>query len=133
MAVVTRSHGALLVAPVGNTCKALRQFSGTQEEITITEPEAEVIRGDNEMEVDDMQEFHCKRITEINKLNGHCILDVEGFDHLVIGKISDPALEKPNNVYTRALNDQTPIVISAKPVKKNGAIYKLFISNANKP
>jgi hypothetical protein len=130
MALVTRSSGAELVAPVGTTCKVLRQFSRTQDETIITEPDAEVIRGDPQMEVGDLQQFGCRRITEINRTNGHCILDLEGFDRPVIGKIDDPALQEPNNVYTRALNDLTPVLIIAKPVMKNGVVHKLFISDA---
>lgn len=126
----TRSHGAELVSPVGNTCKTIRQFTNTAQEIIITEPEAEVIRGDKDMEIDDMQQFICKRITEVNVENGHCIMNVEGFDELIVGKISDPALETPNNVYTKALNQQTSFIISAKPVKRNGIVQKLFVSDA---
>ena len=78
-----------------------------------------------------MQNFNCKRITEINTETGHCILTVEGFDKQVRGKINDPVLSTPNVVYTRALNDRTPLQISAKPVKKDGQIYRLFISDAH--
>ncbi|WP_025041828.1 DUF7946 domain-containing protein [Nitrosospira briensis] len=126
----TRSHGRSLVRPVGDTCSSLTQFAHTKQEITISEPEADVIRGGTDMEIDDMQEFRCKRITEVNVESGHCILDVEGFNALVTGKISDPALETPNNIYTRSLNGHTPFIISAKPVKRNGIVQKLHISDA---
>jgi len=82
------------------------------------------------MEVDDMQNFKCKRITEVNVENGNCILDIEGFDNPVRSKISDSAISKPNNVYTRALNNKTSLRLSAKPVKRNGVINKLFVSDA---
>lgn len=82
------------------------------------------------MEVDDMQQYRCRQITEVNRLNGHCILDVEGFDHLVVGKISDPTLEQPNNIYTRSMNQQTPFMVSAKLVRKAGIAHRLFISDA---
>jgi hypothetical protein len=131
MADSTRNHGTLLVAPVGNTCKSITQFAKTTEEIVITEPDAEVIRGGKEMEIDESQKFSCKRITEVNVQNGHCILDIEGFDELVVGKISDPALAMPRNVYTEALNNQTPFTISAKPVKRNGVVQRLYVSDAS--
>src|SRR5687768_17062083 len=79
----TRNHARELVSPVGSTCKSLRQFSRTEREITISEPEAEVIRGGIEMEIDDMQQLRCKRIREVNVENGHCLLDVDGFDGLI--------------------------------------------------
>lgn len=131
LAGVLRNSARELVAPIGNTCKQIKQFSLTDFEVEITEPEAEVIRGESEMEVDDMQSFHCNRITEINVENGHCILDVEDYDHLITGKIDDPVLKTPHNVYTKALDNQTPVIITAKPVKKEGVIYRLYISDAN--
>lgn len=130
IAGLTRSQGRMLVSPVGNTCTSITQFSETDEKILITEAEAEVIRGGDEMEVDEMQQFICKRIKEVNELNGHCILEIDGFDELIIGKIGDPALESPNNVYTKALNNHSQFTISAKPVLKNGLLHKLFISDA---
>ena len=126
----TRSNGRMLVTPVGNSCTSLSQFSKTGDEITISEPEAEVIRGGNEMEIEEMQNFKCKRIREVNELNGHCILEVEGFDEFIVGKINDPALQMPNNVYTKSLDNHTAFTISAKPVKRNGVVQKLYISDA---
>jgi hypothetical protein len=128
----TRSHGTLLVTPIGDSCTSLTQFAHTQQASVISEPEAEVIRGGSDMEIDDMQKFLCKRITEVNTVNGHCFLEVEGFDYKLTGKISDPALALPNNIYTQALNDHSSFIISAKPVKKNGEIQKLFVSDAEK-
>jgi hypothetical protein len=130
IAEATRSHGKLLVTPIGNTCVSITQFTGTANAAVIDEPEAEVIRGDPEMEVDSMREFQCRQITEVNIRTGHCIVEVEGFDGQLPGKISDPALEQPNNVYTRALNGKTPFVITAKPVKREGVLHKLYISDA---
>lgn len=126
----TRSHGRMLVTPVGNTCTSLSQFSKTDQEIIITEPEAEVIKGGQDMEVDEVQKFSCKRIREVNEINGHCILELEGFDGLIVGKIGDPLLQSPNNVYTKSLNNHAAFTISAKPVKRNGTLHKLYISDA---
>lgn len=130
LADVMRGPATELVAPVGNTCKQIRQFSGSDFEVAINEPEAEVIRGDSAMEVEDMQSFYCNKITEINLETGHCILDVKGFDNLITGKIDDPIINTPNNVYTKALNSQTPFTIKAKPVKKEGIIHRFYISDA---
>jgi hypothetical protein len=57
-------------------------------------------------------------------------MQVEGFDGPVVGKISDPSLNTPNNVYTKSLNAQTPFEFSAKPVKRDGVIKTLYISDA---
>lgn len=130
IADATRAAGAQFVTPVGNTCKQITQFSEAQEKIIITEPEAEVIRGGNKMEIEDMRKFNCTKISEVNIVSGHCILAVEGFDGPIVGKISDPALKMPNNIYTKALNNQTGFEFSAKPVKKDGIIHRLYVSDA---
>lgn len=130
LADATRPSAKELVTPVGNTCKKIEQFSNTSLVVPISEPEAEVIRGDEDYEVDEMQNFNCNRITEVDIENGHCKLDIEGLDHMVIGKIDDPIIHTPNNIYTRALNEQKPFTITAKPVKKQGIIHRLYISDA---
>lgn len=126
----TRSHGADLVAPVGNTCKTLTQFEAPEQKIVINEVEAEVIRGGTSMEIDEMAEFLCTRISEINIETGHCILSVKGIEGPVVGKISDPALNEPNNIYTKALNNQSGFAFSAKSVKKDGEVKRLYVSDA---
>jgi hypothetical protein len=130
LASATRGHGAQLVVPVGNTCKSLTQFDTPEQRIVINEPEAEVIRGGNRMEIAEMAEFLCTRISEINLETGHCILSVDGIDGAISGKISDPALSEPNNIYTQALNNQSKFSFSAKPVKKDGEIIRLYVSDA---
>ncbi len=131
LADATRIHGKQLVTPIGNTCKIIKQFTGTEKEVVIDEPEADAIRSNNETEVEDMQSYTCERITEVNVETGHCILQIEGFDAPLIGKISDPAIEHPNNIYTRALNEKASFIILAKVVKRNGVIFKLYISDAH--
>ena len=77
-----------------------------------------------------MGQFVCTRISEVNVVSGHCILSVDGLNGPVVGKISDPVLLEPKNVYTNALNSQTGFSFSAKPVKKNGEIHRLYVSTA---
>jgi hypothetical protein len=130
LAASTRGHARGVVSPVGSTCGTVTQFAHTDQAVVIDESEAEVIRGGDELEVDDMQEFKCRRMVEVNVKNGHCILEIEGFAKLVPGKIGDPAIGAPNNIYTQALNSQTSLTISAKAVKRNGVIQRLHISDA---
>lgn len=130
LADITRPHGKQLVTPIGNTCRVIKQFTGTDRLVVIDEPEAEAIRNGYDMEVEDMKRFQCSRITEVNLQTGHCILEIEGFSVPLTGKISDPAINQPNNVYTRALNNKASFVIFAKVVKRDGVIHRLFISDA---
>lgn len=126
----TRPYAREMVSPVGDTCDSMTQFAHTDHAINIDESEAEVIRGGYEMEVDSMQEYRCRRITEVNVENGHCILEIGDSGRFVPGRISDPAIKLPNNIYTTALNNQTPITVIAKAIKKNGAVHQLHISDA---
>ena len=126
----TRSHGRNFVRPVGDTCSKIVQFPGTPFESSISESEADVIRGDTAMEVDPMAEFKVTHISEVDIRTGHCVIDVEGINSQLIGKITDPVLETPGNVYTNALNNHTGFLASAKAVRKNGDIKRLYISNS---
>lgn len=77
-----------------------------------------------------MQTYQVTRVRAVNVDTGHCIIDVEGVGERITGKITDPALDVPNNVYTTALNSQGPCVVQAKAVRKEGEIKRLYISNA---
>lgn len=119
-----------LVKPVGITCSSLAQFAESDNETVITEAEAEVISSDSALEIEDAKVFQCERVTEVNTLTGHCILQVAGYTHLIKGKISDPVLSNADNIYTRALNNHTPIRVTAKTVLKEGEVHRLYISDA---
>lgn len=131
LAEKTRKSARDLVTPVGSSCKELTQFSGTDNGSKIDEADAEAIRSTEDLEVKDMQTFRCEKIQELNISTGHCELKIEGIEGIVKGKISDPALETPHNVYTKALDGQLPFDFQAKPVERKGRIQKLFISDAS--
>ena len=82
------------------------------------------------MEVEPMAEFKVTQISEVDIRTGHCVIDVEGIESRLTGKITDPVLEIPGNVYTNALNNHTGFMAQAKAVRKNGEIKRLYISNS---
>lgn len=131
LAATCRNNARDLVVPIGQSCDTLSQFHGTPNVCEITEPEAEAIRSKGELEVEEMERFTCHNITEINRTTGHCEMVVDGFSGTIKGKITDPALSEPGNIYTHSMDQQTPFEFSAKPVKKNGSIHRLYISDAN--
>ena len=65
LAIVTRNSARELVDPVGTSCRELRQFSRTDFEVPISEPESEVIKAREPMEVGDMKKFRCMRAFRI--------------------------------------------------------------------
>jgi len=125
----THNSAKDMVTPIGRSCKSMNQFHGTPNQSTLDEPDAEVIRSNQDLEVGDMDQYKCNRISEVNVKTGHCQLDVDGVG-TVNGKINDPTLEVPDNVYTRALNKQSSFSFSAKPVTRHGEVHKLYISDA---
>ena len=78
-----------------------------------------------------MEEFRVTRISEVDIRTGHCVIAVEGIAEQLIGRITDPALGFPANLYTSALNDHAGFITQAKAVRKNGEIKRLYISNAH--
>ena len=125
----TRSGGRDFVEPIGKSCASLTQFDGPYE-TRISETDAEIIRGDDDTEVDSVATFKVIQLSEINVKTGHCILVLDDSLRIIQGRISDPDLQVPNNVYTRALNERKGFVAHAKAVRKHGEIYRLYISDA---
>ena len=131
LAGATRTHGQHLVRPVSETCTELVQFADSAEPSIVTEADAEVIRGGSTMEVGEMAKFEVAKISEVNLKTGHCVLNLQGSECPIPGKITDPGLHVPDNAYTRALNQQTGFTVGAKAVKKDGNIVRLYISDVN--
>ncbi len=78
-----------------------------------------------------METFRVTRISEVDIRSGHCVIDVEGIEGHLIGKIMDPVLKIPNNMYTSALNNHSEFTVKAKAVRKNGEIKRLYISDTD--
>ncbi|WP_425641432.1 hypothetical protein ACPUEK_15975 [Marinomonas gallaica] len=114
------------VAPVGRDCNTLTQLGS----IKTTEADADAIRSKEDLEVGDMQEYRCERISSLDTETGSCKLKIEGIEGVISGKISDPVLFIPHNLYSQALDMHSPLIISAKPLLKDGAICKLYIADA---
>ncbi len=114
------------VAPVGRDCSTLTQLGS----VTTTEADADAIRSKEELEVGDMQEYRCERISSLDTETGACKLKIESIEGVISGKVNDPVLSMPHNLYSQALDMHTPLVISAKPHLKSGVICKLYIADA---
>ena len=119
-----------VVAPIGRSCIEMKHFANTDNEFKISEPEADAIRSKADLEVDDMKDYKCDLISELNTKTGHCHLHLEGEERHIIGKINDPALQAPNNIYSKSLNAQSGFSLTAKAVLKEGLIHRLYVSDA---
>lgn len=114
--------------PVGRTVRRL-QFGGDREGTAIEEPEAEVLRSREPMAVGNPTEYDVK-IEGVFKTNGACRVRLLDDNRIVPGKITDPALGQPHNVYTTALDTASSLHVVAKPVFKDDKLRRLFISHA---
>jgi hypothetical protein len=114
--------------PVGRTVRRL-QFGGDTDGTTIEEPEAEVLRSREPMTVGNPTEYDVK-IVGVFKTNGACRVRLLNDNRIVPGKITDPTLEQPHNVYTTALNTAASLHVVAKPVFRDEKLRRLFISHA---
>jgi hypothetical protein len=72
-------------------------------------------------------------VVGVFKTNGSCRLRLINEDRIVLGKISDPALDEPNNIYTQALNVGGVLHVTGKQTLKDGKLHKLFVTSATPP
>lgn len=106
------------------------RFLNLGEEYDFPTPLAEVFKAKEELTVGDQTMYRAKLLA-VDKAAGTCRVEIEGAEKLVRGKITDPVLATPGNVYTHSLDTDHFVMITAKPVIRDGEISTLYISNAN--
>jgi hypothetical protein len=89
--------------PVGRTVRLMELGDDRKNPVLIDEPTAEVLRAREPMELGDPVEYDVK-IEGVFKTNGACRVRLLNDNRIVPGKITDPALEQPHNIYTTALD-----------------------------
>ena len=120
-----------LPEPVGRTVRSM--LIGRKDPIVIDEAVAEVLRSTTgALELGDTVEYDVE-VVGVFKNNGVCRLKLLGEDRVVLGKISDPALDEPNNIYTNALHAGGVLHVVGKPTIKDGKLHKLFVISATTP
>lgn len=112
--------------PVGRSAQTMQV--GVDDQFQIDEPTAEALRERIPTEVGDMAKFRVK-IDGVFKRGGACQVRIIDTDQTVAGKITDPALSEPENVYTSALHEGLILTVSAKPTLQDGQIRRLYISD----
>lgn len=118
-----------LPEPVGRSVRTMA--IGKENPLVIDEP-TEVLRSREGLELGDTVEYDVE-LVGVFKNSGACRLKLLGTEKVVLGKIADAALDNPNNIYTRALNEGRVLHVIAKPTLKDGELYKLYITSASTP
>jgi len=116
-------------APVGRSCNKETVWVGSVSPTEIDEPTAQVLRSKEPLQVGDTATYEAV-LEAVDTTNGSCKFTVSGDGKQTKGKITDPALANPENVYTRALDTKRSVVLTGKPVTKDGKIVQIYISDA---
>ena len=116
-------------APVGRSGGPLDIGKPEDGGVRIDEASAMALRAEDGLVVGDLQQYHVKFLG-VDKPAGKGKIELIDSDGVKLGvKITDPNLQFPENVYTKALDLAVPATITAKPVLKEGNITTLFISD----
>lgn len=129
LAQVNGSALTNMVAPVGNSARSLTHAKSEDAEYVIDEPAADAIRAKGVLEVLDAETIKV-RIEAVDKIARTCKIVSEDWEFPVRGKITDPSIDTPENVYTKALDAATNVIITGKPVLKDGKLHMFYISDA---
>ena len=130
MAKVNKTNAVNFVQPIGNSCTFINNYFYNGFDVNIDPAKAEAIRSKKPDTVGDQTQYECIRITELNLNNGHCFLELSGFDDKVTGGISDPILNRPSNIYSTSFDKHMPLILTAKPILRDGEVIKIHINNA---
>lgn len=127
--VSSNSRGAARdsVETIGRSTKGIEHHSINGQIIGLDQPIADALRSREEMTVADIQEF-TGRLLGVDTITGVCKFEVG--PNTFKGKITDPSLQIPQNIYTHSLDTQEPVTITAKPTLKGSQIHQLYISDA---
>lgn len=129
--VVAQNRSSLreLPAPVGHSVRQMQIGAPTVGPF-VDEAAAEVLRARDPMALGDISSY-VVTVEGVFKTNGACRLKILGTGKIVSGKIVDPALHTPSNVYTTALDQGVALRITAKPTLKADELSTLYVMDAS--
>lgn len=129
----TRPSAREMVAPVGNSCTGSTHSISGQKALAVTfdMPTADALRQEGTSVGN--TEMHIARVSAVDTTNGVCKFDVEGMEYPIRGKIADPVIKIPRNIYTHSLDTQEAITITVKPVfDRHGDVKEFYIMDAKR-
>lgn len=132
MADALRPAAKQAVAPIGVTARSLTIGSVDRARgMTVGEAEKAAIAAEGPSEVG-QERSYIVVITELDLTNGSCKLALtDDPDNRIAGRITDPAIDIPNNPYALAFAAMEPLAVRAKATIRNGEIQRLFISDTD--
>lgn len=118
------------MAPIGKSCKTITILDKDQNPVVTADSGIKNYWTSNQgITVTKPQTFE-GRLTELDKQTGACKLSIDSNERWS-GKISDPLLFEPGNVYLTAFAQDLPLRVTAKAtLDKDGGVQSLYISDA---
>jgi hypothetical protein len=129
LAVTNKKPLSDMATPIGKTVKSIEHFSDTPLPIIVDEATAEALTSKEEAVVGDVAPYKAK-VLAVDTITGTAKLLIEGDLLPVRARITDPSLKVPENPYTHALDTALSVMVSAKPVLKDGVVSTLYVSDA---
>lgn len=130
LADVVRPSARDMVAPVGHSCtQATHIIAAPNLKLTFDEETAAALRRVIES-IGDAQSY-VARVSAVDKTTGKCKFHIEGVTNDIPATITDAALQMPGNLYTRALDTDAFLDITARPIfDRAGDVKEFQILNA---
>lgn len=102
-------------------------------ETRIDGADASIIREKEEDVVGGLEDFVCEEVDGLIWHNRRLRLVLRDDEpgHITAAEVRDPAFEEKDNIYIKSYNDKSPIIISAKPVIRDGKVIRLIVMDAN--
>lgn len=129
LAVVDRlaPQAKQVVAPVGYGAKTLRLMDGSSPSVIIDEPIADAIRARQGDRVGDMAKFRIRVDGVIHHSRQLKIQHPEDEGRYITAEVRDPLFSSLPNPYANAAASMLSMSVMAKPVYRNGELWKLYV------
>ncbi|WP_147293980.1 hypothetical protein [Ciceribacter selenitireducens] len=129
LAVVDRlaPQAKQVVAPVGNGAGTLQLIDGVSPSLVVDEPMADAIRARQGDQVGDMTSIEIQVDGVIHHSRQLKIQHPDGEGRFITAEIRDPLFTELPNPYAEAAAAMSSIRVMAKPVYRNGELFKLYV------
>jgi hypothetical protein len=131
LAEAQRANVRLLVAPIGETCDTMFVGNPSRDPLILNRESRAAIDAVAAPELLKEKNYDVT-ITEIDIKRHTCKLSLHNTDEpdqRYDGEISDPVIDQPNDPYSMAVTNKTPVRVRAKVEIKDGDFHKFFISD----
>lgn len=132
LAIANQNASAKLVSNIGGDANSMC-ISSDHGKTKIDLEDAEIIRERGETTVGEAQKYLCK----VDGLIAHSrtlkLITEDHPERIITAKVVDPVFHQTGNIYVRAYDTRSTIVVTAKPLKADDELKKLVVSDAKEP